>query len=467
VDLVDETVERPHPVALGEQLVGKMRTDEAGSTRDQNTLGHVDLPPVGASTGRRSLAASFFIYPCTRSPTVREMTSPRLRNLGFLWGAATSAHQVEGGDEASDWAAWERLPQTTCAEPAGAACDHLNRYPDDIRLLADLGLNSYRFSVEWSRIEPEPGRFDDRWLAHYRQMCATCREHGLLPIVTLHHFTNPAWVAEQGGWEAEATAQHFGRFAGCVLGVLGDLIGVLVTINEPNIVALLGYEEALFPPGKRDRAARLRATETFIAAHRLAVAAAREQRPRLPVGLALAMADWQALPGGEAERDEWRRLREDVFLDATGDDDFVGVNTYTRHRIGPGGWIGTEEGVELTVMGYEFWPEAVGATLRRAWDYTGGKTLIVTESGIGTDDDARRIAYIDRAVASMRAAIEDGLDVRGFLYWSALDNFEWHIGYSARFGLIEVDRATQERRLKPSAARLGAIARTAAPPVRP
>jgi beta-glucosidase len=386
------------------------------------------------------------------------VTPDRFAKLPFLWGAATSAHQVEGGDEASDWHEWEQLPGGPCAEPAGLACDHLNRYPEDIGLLAGLGLNCYRFSVEWSRIEPAPGRYERAWLDHYRRMCATCRELGLLPVLTLHHFTNPAWLAARGAWESPETAEHFARFTVAVLDAMGDLVAVLLTINEPNIAALLGYEEGVFPPGKHDREARLRATETFIAAHRLAVAEARERFPELPVGMALAMADWQALPGGEAERDEWRRLREDVFLDATDGDDFVGVNTYTRHRIGPEGWVGNEDGVELTAMGYEFWPEALGATLERAWNRTGGRTLVVTESGIGTGDDARRIHFIDRAVASMRHAMGRGVDVRGFLYWSALDNFEWHIGYEPRFGLIEVDRATQARRPKPSAAHFGRIA---------
>src|SRR3954454_9393172 len=165
-----------------------------------------------------------------------------------------------------------------------------------------------------------------------------------------------------------------------------------------------------------------------------------------------------AMPGGARGLCEMRRLREDVFLDATAGDDFVGVNTYTRHRIGPDGWVGNEDGVELTVMGYEFWPEALGATLERAWDYTGGRKLIVTESGIGTDDDSRRVEYIDRAIASMDHAMADGVDVRGFLYWSLLDNFEWHLGYGPRFGLVEVDRTTQTRRPKPSAAHLGAVA---------
>jgi len=231
------------------------------------------------------------------------MTPDRLAALPFLWGAATSAHQVEGGNAASDWHEWEQRIDSICAEPAGEACDHLHRYPEDMRLLAELGLNCYRFSVEWSRIEPEPGQFDEDWLAHYRRMCQTCRDVGLLPVVTLHHFTNPTWVAAQGAWEESATARLFARFSERVLEALGDLVAVLITINEPNIPALLGYEIGLFPPGKRDRTARLRATDTFIAAHRFVVEVARSRFPGLPVAMAIAMADWQALPGGETERD--------------------------------------------------------------------------------------------------------------------------------------------------------------------
>jgi beta-glucosidase len=349
-------------------------------------------------------------------------------------------------------------------EPAGSACDHLHRYPEDIALLAGLGLNSYRFSVEWSRIEPRPGRFSADWLEHYRSMLACCRAHGLSTVLTLHHFTNPLWIAAAGGWENPATAERFTRFAAMVAGELGDAIDVVITINEPNIPALLGYEEGLFPPGKRDRAARLQATKVLIESHRGAVAAIRGVRPGLPVGLALAMADWQALPGGERELAEVRRLREDVFLEATGGDDFVGVNTYTRHRIGPAGWVGNEPGVELTAAGYEFWPEAVEGTLRRAAELSDRLPLIVTETGIATDDDTRRVEFIERAVASMQRAQAAGLDVRGFIYWSALDNFEWVSGYGQRFGLIGVDRRTQERSLRPSALRLGELARAGGGP---
>ena len=378
----------------------------------------------------------------------------------FLWGAATSAYQVEGGNEANDWYDWERLEPPRVAEPAGIACDHVRRYPEDIELLGRIGLNSYRFSVEWSRIEPEEGRFETDWLRHYRAVTVCCREHGLAPVVTLHHFTNPRWIARVGGWENSGTPEWFARYCRAVAEALEDLPALFITINEPNIPALLGYENGVFPPGVYDREARLRVTENFIEGHRLAVAAIRGARPEVPVGMALAMADWQVLPGGERELEEVRRLREDVFLETVADDDFVGVNTYTRHRIGANGWVGNEPGVELTSAGYEFWPQALEATLRRAWLLTGGRVpLVATESGIATDDDSRRIEYIDRAVAGMRRATTDGIDIRGFLYWSALDNYEWQHGYSQRFGLIAVDRATQVRTVKPSAWHLGALAR--------
>jgi beta-glucosidase len=345
-------------------------------------------------------------------------------------------------------------------EPSGRACDHVHRYPEDIALLAEAGLGCYRFSVEWSRIEPEERHFSRRWLEHYRAMAACCRAHGMLAVPTLHHFANPRWIARDGGWETPSTASRFATYCGVVAEAIGDLATLIITINEPNIVALLGYENGVFPPGKRDRQARLRVTENFIDAHRRAVEAVRAGAPGLPVGMALAMADWQALPGGEGELEETRRLREDVFLEATEGDDFVGVNAYTRHRIGPAGWVGNAAGVELTAAGYEYWPEALEATLRHAWKVTGGRTLVVTESGVATDDDTRRVEYIDRAVAAMRRAMADGIDVRGYLYWSALDNFEWNHGYAQRFGLIAIDRTTQERTVKPSCLHLGKIARS-------
>lgn len=381
----------------------------------------------------------------------------------FFWGAATSAHQVEGNNADNDWHEWETRSGTTCAEPSGLACDHATHYRDDIKLLSDIGLNCYRFSIEWSRIEPEPGRFSTRWLDHYRDVMQACHDHGLLACVTFHHFTNPLWIARDGAWENPDTAVRFARYCRTVADHCGDLISLAITINEPNIPALLGYEQEVFPPARGSTGARLKASAVFIEAHLRAGAELRAALPDAPVGLALAMADWQALPGGEEEMAEWRRLREDIFLDGTAEDDFVGVNTYTRHRIGPEGWIGNEPGVELTAMGYEFWPQALEGTLRRAAELVPGKPLIVTESGIGTEDDSRRAVFIEESVAATRRAMDRGIDVRGFIYWSALDNFEWHIGYGPRFGLIGVNRETMERTVKPSAEVLGRFARAGAP----
>jgi beta-glucosidase len=171
------------------------------------------------------------------------------------------------------------------------------------------------------------------------------------------------------------------------------------------------------------------------------------------------MTDYQALPGGEERLERIRRPTEDVFLEATAGDDYVGVQCYTRMRVGPDGVLGPEEGVPVTQMGYEFWPQALEATVRRAWEVTGGTPVLVTENGIGTADDAVRVTYVSDALAGVLRCLEDGIDVSGYFYWSLLDNFEWVLGYGPRFGLVGVDRATFERRPKPSAQWLGTVAR--------
>jgi len=383
---------------------------------------------------------------------------------GFLWGTATAAHQVEGGNWNNDWWAWEHDPASPCVEPSGDACDHWHRYPDDIRLLAGLGFGAYRFSLEWSRIEPEEGEFSRAALDHYRRMCATCREHGLDPVVTFHHFTTPRWVAARGGWVEPATADRFARFCERAAAHLGDVMARACTLNEPNIVATFGYLYGLFPPGKRDGELRRRANEVLIRAHRKATEAIHAGPGDAPVGLTLAMADFRAVDGGEAERDRYRCDMEDVFLEAARGDDFVGVQTYTRMSIGPDGLRGPEPGTRITLMGYEFWPQALEATIRRAWQLTGGVPVLVSENGIGTAEDAERIEYVGRALQGVLACLADGIDVRGYVYWSALDNFEWILGYRPTFGLIAVDRTTQERAPKPSARWLGEIARANALP---
>ncbi|HKA05504.1 MAG TPA: family 1 glycosylhydrolase [Acidimicrobiales bacterium] len=379
---------------------------------------------------------------------------------GFVWGTATAAHQVEGGNWNSDWWQWEHDPASRCAEPSGDAVDQWHRYADDIAQLARFGFNAYRFSVEWARVEPEGGEWSIVALDHYRRVCATCRDHDVTPIVTYHHFTTPRWVAGMGGWIDAGTVDRFARYAERVTQHLGDLVGWACTLNEPNVVATHGYRTGIFPPGERSSELRRRANDVFIAAHQKAAAAIKGGPGDFPVGLTLAMADFQvAEPGGEVRRDRVRHVMEDVFLEATGDDDFIGVQTYTRHRFGPDGDLGPPPDAETTQMGYEFYPEALEGTIRRAAEVTDGTPVLVTENGIGTADDARRVEYTRRALAGLGRCLHDGIDVRGYVHWSLLDNFEWALGYRPTFGLVAVDRTTMARTPKPSADWLGALAR--------
>jgi beta-glucosidase len=383
---------------------------------------------------------------------------------GFTWGTATAAHQVEGNNTNNDWWDWEHRPDTVCAEPSGDACDQYHRFDADIALLASLGFGTYRFSVEWARIEPAEGHFSTAALDHYRRVCASCLAHGVEPVVTFHHFTTPRWAAADGGWENAAIVDRFARYCDVTARHLGDLIGRACTINEPNIVAVVGYLLGMFPPGSNDLDATLRVGEHFIAAHRAAYDAIKSACPDVPTGLTLAMSEYVADPPDDdaavGQRDEARRLMEDQFLESVRGDDFIGVQTYSRSRFGPHGMLGPEDGVETVhLMGYEYWPESLEATIRRAWQVTEGVPVLVTENGLSTTDDRRRIEYVGRALRGVLACLDDGVEVLGYTYWSLLDNFEWAFGYGPTFGLVAVDRATQQRTPKPSAAWLGAIAR--------
>jgi beta-glucosidase len=378
---------------------------------------------------------------------------------GFTWGTATAAHQIEGGNVNNDWWAFEHAAGSVCSEPSGDACDSWERWEEDVELVAGLGLDNYRFSVEWSRIEPADGEISQAALAHYRRLCESLRSRGINPVVTFHHFTTPRWLTDQGGWESDVAVERFARFCTIVANSLGDVMSRACTINEPNIVATMGWHAGLFPPGKNDIELARRVAAHFVDAHRAAVEVIRSVAPGIPVGLTLSMTDYQLAPGGEAKLDSIRHHAEDVFLDATKGDDFLGVQTYTRQLIGPQGWAGYEEGVPVLDMGYEFYPAALGNCLRRAWDYTDGSVpLLVTENGIGTTDDEQRIDYVRRALSSVLDVIDEGIDVRGYTYWSLLDNFEWALGYRPRFGIVGVDRSTFARTAKPSAKWLAAIA---------
>jgi beta-glucosidase len=266
------------------------------------------------------------------------------------------------------------------------------------------------------------------------------------------------WGTATSAHQVEDT-DLFARFCGRAAAHLGDLIGRACTVCEPNIVASMGYLYGIFPPGQRDADLRRRANDVLIAAHRKAAEAIHAGPGRASVGLTLGMFDCQAVAGAEAERDRYRRDMEDVFLEAARGDDFLGLQCYSRMRIGPHGILDPERDRRITQMGYEFWPEALEAALRYAWKMTDGVPLLVTENGIATDDDAERIEYVEQALSGVLACLDDGIDVRGYIYWSLLDNFEWILGYRPTFGLVAVDRVTQARTVKPSARWLGSIAR--------
>lgn len=410
------------------------------------------------------------------------MTTPFIFPNGFLWGAATAAHQVEGNNVNSDSWLLEHLPETIFAEPSGDACDHYHRYGQDIALLAELGINAYRFSLEWARIEPEEGEFSRASLEHYRRVLTACHDHGITPIVTFHHFTSPRWLLAAGGWEDPHTPDKFARYCERVARHLGDLIGAVCTLNEPNLPRLLRTLDIVPPVDQQrhtpmwvaaagvlgippERVAPFQFTgtdagfETMLAAHRAGRAAIKAVRGDLPVGWTLALADIQAGPGGEEQAAQVRRSVNEVYLQAVRGDDFVGVQTYSRLRIGPDGPLDPPAGAELNMMGEEFYPEALEATIRQT-AAVAGTPVLVTENGLATSDDTRRIAYIQRALRSVARCLQDGIDVRGYIYWTALDNFEWVSGYRPTFGLIAVDHATQERTVKPSARWLGNVART-------
>ena len=383
---------------------------------------------------------------------------------GFTWSTATAAHQIEGGNWNNDWWMWEHNPQSPCREPSGDCCDSYHRYEEDHALIAELGLDSYRFSLEWSRIEPEDGEFSIAALDHYKRVCEDLRARGITPVVTFHHFTTPRWVAHHGGWEEPDTADRFARYCERATRHLGELIGMACTINEPNMVATHGFLSGAFPPGRTDPAIRRAVNDVFCQAHRKAVDAIKGVRADLEVGLTLAMQDLQPVDGGEERARRIYRNLEDVYLEAATGDDFLGVQTYTRERVGPDGTLGPEEGVRRTLMGYEFWPEALEACIRRAWEMTDHTPLVVTENGIGTDRDEERIEYVERALQGVLRCIDDGIEVRGYTYWSLLDNFEWALGYGPTFGLVAVDRETFTRTMKPSARWLGEVARANALP---
>ncbi|MGW2240739.1 family 1 glycosylhydrolase [Streptomyces sp. NPDC001759] len=399
------------------------------------------------------------------------MTHPSLPDT-FLWGVATSGHQTEGDNDASDTWFLEHTTPSLFREPSGPACRSHQLWETDLDLAAGLGLNAFRFSVEWARVEPERGVVSAEALDHYERVVDGCLERGLAPVVTFSHFTAPHWFAVAGSWTAADAPDRFAAQCDRVMARFGDRIAYAVTLNEPNLEQLLQAGAKLPPEAEalknRMLAAAAQAAQcrvyasanvipahrqdefqaAFTRAHRAARAAIKGRRGDVPVGVSIAIADEVAVPGGEERRDAKRAAVYDRWLREARDDDFIGVQNYERIVHGPDGDVVVDG--ELNGMGTVIAPGSLAGAVRYAHQVS-GVPVLVTEHGIQTADDAQRAAFVPAAVRELVAEAGTGTPVLGYCHWTLLDNFEWIFGYGAQLGLYEVDRATFRRHPKPSA----------------
>ena len=389
---------------------------------------------------------------------------------GFLWGAATAGHQVEGNDTNSDTWLLEDVTPTTYAERVGDACNSFELWRQDIDLVKKIGLNAYRFSIEWSRIEPEQGYFSIAMLDYYAGIIAECRERGIAPIVTFNHFSLPVWFAAAGAWTNPQAPALFARFCEHAARRLASGIAYALTLNEPNGAKLGAYfappaamkpEQAMMDAaGRRCGSQNFDGGATFdriaqkqtimLQAHRAGFEAIKSVRPELPVGFALAAADDQKA-GPNSIRDARRQDFYGDWLETAKHDDFIAVQNYITSRWTATGIAPPRPGAVLNPEGQEVTPESLANVVRYV-QATCGKPVLVTEHGLGTPDDRLRSALIPAALAELQMAIAQGADVIGYMHWSLMDNFEWSSGYKTKFGLASVNRLTFERTLKPSAA---------------
>ncbi|HET9782412.1 MAG TPA: family 1 glycosylhydrolase [Candidatus Dormibacteraeota bacterium] len=395
---------------------------------------------------------------------------------GFLWGTSSAAHQVEGDNRNNEWWEWEQTPgHIANGDRSGIANDSYNRYREDISLLREMNQNAHRLSIEWSRIEPSEGVFDSKQIRHYRDVLGEMREQSIRPMVTLHHFTSPLWFVRKGGWTSSDAHRAFIPFVNRVADDLGDLVDLWCTINEPSIYAAQGWINGEFPPGRHgDLVGQYRVTSNMHRAHELAYTAIKRRRPDAEVGL--SHHKFLFLPATPHRRDRMAaaaaRLVTDRWpvgpgrlhrvVEATCD--YIGIAHYwaqlcafdpsrpqdqfVRRFNPPDG-----EPTEMGWVSNPTWMRQVLGELKRY-----GKPVYVTENGISTADDSVRERYLTEVLANIQLSIQDGVDVRGYFYWTNADNFEWARGYTIHFGLIAVDRKTLERTIRPSGRRYAWIA---------
>ena len=405
----------------------------------------------------------------------------------FLFGTAVASYQVEGGIYNNDWTIWENKSNSVCVEPCNEACKHYEMLDKDIELLKKLGIKAFRFSIEWSRVEPTEGNFDTEAINHYVEKANKLIASNIIPIITFHHFTTPEWLFKKDSWLNPDVDEYFDNYVGKLMEYLPSDIEFFNTINEPGIFAFFGYFSTnKFPPGIANETKFIQASENIMSAHRKALKTIKKYNQNAKVGMTHALQEW--------EDDDSNKLKEylkyhleDKFLEASIDDDFIGLQTYTIVRYpkniflkfsnalllnigfirkfilpriiqifaGRNGAITSE--TRTTKMGYEYRPEAVLYNLKRLKKIFPDKEIFITENGIATDNDDERIEFVTTVLKDVHKFVTEHNNVIGYLYWSLLDNFEWDLGYQMNFGLVEVNRETYERIPHKSASWFGNI----------
>jgi beta-glucosidase len=404
----------------------------------------------------------------------------------FLWGSGTSSHQVEGYCTNNNWYKFESAvneqgkPRILNGQKAGIASDHWNRYKEDIQLMKDLSLNAYRFSVEWSKIEPKQGQFDEAALDHYERVVDELLANGIEPMVTLHHFTDPLWFEEQGAFLQENSPNIFAAFVEKVVRRLGSKVKLWCTINEPAVYATQGYLKAHFPPARKDPQHVGIVLRNLLRSHTAAYQCIKKIEPQAQVGLVAALvlydplSRWNLLDVMLA-RSYNRSMNESHFTylvdglfkfsipraarvsytsDVKDAFDFIGLNYYMRffqkftfsneEQLAEVHKVPKEK---LTDMRWEIYPEGLYRTLEMITGYT-SKPIYITENGLADDSDTKRAGFIEAHLRILNKAVTDGMNVKGYFYWSLMDNFEWAFGFERRFGLYHIDYATQKRTLR-------------------
>lgn len=396
----------------------------------------------------------------------------------FRWGTAVAPYQVEGCLDNADWSAWEQTPGAILnGDRAGLACDWWRNGEADLDRAAELGTNALRFGVDWSRVEPEPGRFDEAALARYRELVQGMRARGLEPMLTLHHFANPRWLVEVGDFSTDAVVAHFQRFTAKVVAALGDLVPYWCTINEPMVYLVLRYIEQAFPPPKQGRGWRQvgPALANLLRCHAAAYHTVKAAYPQAQVGVAAQIRPMHAPKGGRPAQwlaDRFDYLFNRLWLDAmtdgrlrlpagrstiphlAGSYDFIGVNYYTYANVA---WppspslYDTNFPADAVIGDGNYgvvYPAGMFEAIRVALPY--GKPILITENGLPDAADDRRPAFLLNHLREVWRAISFNYPVLGYYHWSLVDNFEWERGWTQRFGLYALDPATQERTLRRS-----------------